>query len=334
MTTSLLSVQDLRVTLTSAHGAVQPVRGLSFDLDRGETLGIVGESGCGKSMTALALMGLLPDGFHIEGSITFRGEDLVGTDERRLCALRGNRMAMIFQEPMTSLNPLHRIGDQIAEPLMLHKGMSRRQALERAVELLERVGIPQPRSRLDAYPHQMSGGQRQRVMIAMALACDPDLLIADEPTTALDVTIQGQILDLIHGLVEDTGMALILISHDLGVIAETVQRVAVMYAGRAIETGPVHEVFANMAHPYSRGLFAAMPRLGRDAGGSQYPRPPLPTIPGIVPELHRLGPACAFADRCQLSEPRCRAEMPPEMAVGPLHQAECWRTEVSRSLLP
>ena len=334
MTAPLLSVQDLRVTLASAQGPVQPVRGLSFDLRKGETLGIVGESGCGKSMTALALMGLLPDGAHIEGRIAFHGKDLLKADENTLCALRGNRMAMIFQEPMTSLNPLHRIGEQIAEPLMLHKQMSRRQAREHVVGLLDRVGIPQPRSRLDAYPHQMSGGQRQRVMIAMALSCDPDLLIADEPTTALDVTIQGQILDLICGLVEDTGMALILISHDLGVIAETVERVAVMYAGRAIESGPVHEVFASMAHPYSRGLFAAMPRLGRFAGASHYPRPPLPTIPGIVPELHRLGPACAFADRCQLSEPRCRAEMPPDVTVGPRHQAECWRTDVSRSLLP
>ncbi|HLT76680.1 MAG TPA: ABC transporter ATP-binding protein [Ferrovibrio sp.] len=334
MTAPLLSVSDLRVTLASGQGPVQPVRGLSFDLRRGETLGIVGESGCGKSMTALALMGLLPDGARAEGRIAFQGEDLLQADEAALCRLRGNRMAMIFQEPMTSLNPLHRIGDQIAEPLMLHRGMNRRQALERAVELLDRVGIPQPRSRLDAYPHQMSGGQRQRVMIAMALACDPDLLIADEPTTALDVTIQGQILDLIQSLVEDSGMALILISHDLGVIAETVQHVMVMYAGRAIETGPVGEVFGDLTHPYSRGLFAAMPRLGRAGADNRYPRPPLPTIPGIVPELHRLGPACAFADRCPLSEPRCRAEMPPDVAVGPLHRAECWRTDVSRSLLP
>ncbi|WP_374300372.1 ABC transporter ATP-binding protein [Ferrovibrio sp.] len=323
----LLAVRDLRVTLTTARGPAEAVRGLDFSLNRGETLGIVGESGCGKSLTALALMGLLPDNARADGHVLFHGEDILQYDERRLCGLRGNRLAMIFQEPMTSLNPLHRIGDQIAEPLQQHLGLNRRQAYERAAELLDRVGIPNPRARLDSYPHQMSGGQRQRVMIAMALACDPDILIADEPTTALDVTIQGQILDLIRRLVDDSGMALILISHDLGVIAETVDRVLVMYAGRAVETGPVHEVFAGLRHPYARGLFAAMPRL---APGMPHPRPRLPTIPGVVPDLRDLGGACAFAPRCALAEPRCGSDFPPFVEVGPQHGAECWRTDMTQ----
>jgi peptide/nickel transport system ATP-binding protein len=326
MVAPLLSVSGLRVALRTARGTAEAVRGISFDLKKGETLGIVGESGCGKSLTALALMGLLPDGAVTSGQVRYNDEDLLAMPEPQLCGLRGNRLAMIFQEPMTSLNPLHRIGEQIAEPLQLHLGLSGRQALERVVELLDRVGIPNPRSRLEAYPHQISGGQRQRVMIAMALACDPDILIADEPTTALDVTIQGQILDLIRKLVDDSGMALVLISHDLGVIAETVDRVLVMYAGRAVETGPVREVFARMAHPYARGLFSAMPRI---APGRPHPRAPLPTIPGIVPDLHDLPSGCAFADRCNLAEPRCQAEFPPDAIIGQAHHAECWRTDVT-----
>ncbi|WP_341894520.1 ABC transporter ATP-binding protein [Ferrovibrio terrae] len=320
----LLSVTDLRVALQTARGVVEAVRGLSFTLDKGETLGIVGESGCGKSLTALALMGLLPDGAMASGEVLYDGHNLLTLNEQRLCGLRGNRLAMIFQEPMTSLNPLHCIGDQIAEPLQQHLKLSRRRARDRAVDLLDRVGIPNPRQRLDAYPHQMSGGQRQRAMIAMALACDPDILIADEPTTALDVTIQGQILDLIRRLVDDSGMGLVLISHDLGVIAETVDRVLVMYAGRAVEAGPVREVFARLAHPYARGLFSAMPRI---APGQPHPRTPLPTIAGIVPDLHDLPAACAFAERCNLAEPRCRAEFPPAVSIGPAHRAECWRTD-------
>jgi peptide/nickel transport system ATP-binding protein len=317
----LLSVRDLAVTLPGLHGPVQAVRGLDFELQKGETLGIVGESGSGKSMTALALMGLLPEGATAGGSVRFAGEDLLAADEDRLCALRGNRIAMIFQEPMTALNPLHRIGDQIAEPLMLHAGLNARQARDRAAELLERVGIPEPRARLDAWPHQLSGGQRQRAMIAMALACGPDILIADEPTTALDVTIQRQILDLIRRLVADEGMALILISHDLGVIADSVRRVLVMYAGRAIESGPVDRVFATLAHPYTRGLFAALPRL---QPGRPHPRPPLPVIPGSVPDPADLGAGCAFAGRCALADDRCRAEQPPATAVAGGHHAACW----------
>jgi peptide/nickel transport system ATP-binding protein len=327
----LLSVKDLRVTLQTGRGLVSAVRGVSFELKKGEVLGIVGESGCGKSLTALALMGLLPDSAGTCGEVRYGGQNLLALDETALCALRGNRLAMIFQEPMTSLNPLHRIGDQIIEPLQLHLKLGRAQARERAVELLDRVGIPNARARLEAHPHQLSGGQRQRVMIAMALACDPDILIADEPTTALDVTIQGQILDLIRGLVDESGMGLVLISHDLGVIAETADRVLVMYAGRAVESGPVQDVFARLAHPYARGLFAAMPQIaaGHDRQKLGQPRAPLPTIPGIVPDLADLPPACAFADRCDLVESRCRAEFPPDVTVGENHQAECWRIDVT-----
>jgi len=323
---ALLEVSDLKVNLRTARGSVQAVRGLNFSLERGETLGIVGESGCGKSMTALALMGLLPDNAAPTGRIALHGQNLLELSEAQLSALRGDRMAMIFQEPMTSLNPLHRIGEQIAEPLRLHRKMSQRQARERALDLLNRVGIPNPVQRIDAYPHQLSGGQRQRVMIAMALACEPDILVADEPTTALDVTIQGQILDLIGRLVDETGMGLILISHDLGVIAETVNRVLVMYAGRAVEHGPVQDVFERMAHPYTRGLFAAMPRLRE--GVASWPRPALPTIAGIVPDLHDLSDAgCAFAPRCGFADARCGKETPPNMDLGNDHTADCWHTE-------
>jgi len=317
----LLEARHLNVILPTGRGPMAVVRDLSFTLEKGEMLGIVGESGCGKSITALSLMGLLPDMAETQGELLFQGRDLNILSEAERCTLRGNRLAMIFQEPMTSLNPLHTIADQVAEPAMLHEGLSRAQGRERAADLLERVGIPNARQRLDAYPHQLSGGQRQRVMIAMALACKPDILIADEPTTALDVTIQGQILDLIVDLVEETGMGLILISHDLGVIAETVDRVMVMYAGRAVEQGPVAEVFARMAHPYAQGLFAAMPRLGAQ---NEWPRRKLATIPGIVPDLHERGPACSFADRCPLADPRCRSEPTPLIDVGPEHNAACW----------
>ena len=327
---ALLDVSGLKVNLHTARGQVQAVRGLDFSLERGETLGIVGESGCGKSMTALALMGLLPDNAQAVGRIGLHGQNLLEMNEAKLAALRGDRMAMIFQEPMTSLNPLHRIGEQIAEPLRLHRKMTPRQARERALDLLDRVGIPNPSQRIDAYPHQLSGGQRQRVMIAMALACEPDILVADEPTTALDVTIQGQILDLIGRLVDESGMALILISHDLGVIAETVDRVLVMYAGRAVEHGPVQDVFARMAHPYTRGLFAAMPRLHE--GVAAWPRPALPTIAGIVPDLHDLADhGCAFAPRCSLADARCGQQTPPNTNLGADlgndHGAACWHTE-------
>jgi len=317
----LLEVRDLRVSLRTARGPAEAVRGAGFALARGETLGLVGESGCGKSVTALALMGLLPEGATVSGSVRFGGRELVGLDDDAMCRLRGDRIAMVFQEPMTSLNPLHTVGRQVAEPLRLHRGLDAAAARAEALRLLERVGLPDARRRVDAYPHQLSGGQRQRVTIAMALACGPDLLIADEPTTALDVTIQGQILDLIAGLVAERGMALILISHDLGVIAENVDRMMVMYGGTVVEQGPTVDVFRHRAHPYTRGLFGARPRLG--AARDQ----PLATIPGTVPDLADLPAGCPFAGRCERAIDACRAALPAEVEVGPGHGARCIRIE-------
>ncbi|MBT7838585.1 MAG: ABC transporter ATP-binding protein [Rhodospirillaceae bacterium] len=322
---ALLQVDDLRVELQTSRGMVPAVRGVSFALEAGGTLGVVGESGCGKSITALALMGLLPDGARTSGRIGLDGENLLDLDEDALCRIRGNRIAMIFQEPMTSLNPVHRIGRQIAEPLRLHRGLKGANARDEVLGLLDRVGLPDPARRIDAYPHQMSGGQRQRVMIAMALSCSPDILLADEPTTALDVTIQGQILDLINELVEDSGMGLILISHDLGVIGETADNVAVMYGGAMVEQGPTDRLFAHLAHPYSQGLFAAVPQPGEARDG------PLRTIPGTVPELADLPPGCAFADRCARASDICWGQAPTMELVGPDrprdrqrdHQAAC-----------
>ena len=279
---ALLSVDDLRVTLNTARGPAEALRGITFSVARGETVGLVGESGCGKSLTALAVMGLLPQGAATRGSIRFDAQELVGLEEDAMCALRGNRIGMIFQEPMTALNPLHTVGHQVAEPLRLHKGASRAQAREQALNLLERVHLPQAAQRLDAYPHQLSGGQRQRVVIAIALACGPDLLIADEPTTALDTTVQREVLDLLDDLRRDTGMALLLISHNLDVMAARVERLAVMYGGSIVESGPTQRVFERRAHPYTRGLFAARPRLGTDR------KVPLATIAGRVPALHEM----------------------------------------------
>ncbi len=318
--TTLLDVRDLRVRLNTARGPADALRGVSFSLAKGETLGIIGESGCGKSMTALALMGLLPDGAVTSGSIRFDGDELVGADDARLCALRGRRIGMIFQEPMTALNPLHTVGTQVAEPLRHHLGMSKTEARAEALRLLERVRLPQAVQRLDAYPHQLSGGQRQRVMIAAALACGPELLIGDEPTTALDVSIQREILDLIAELVSERGMGLVLISHDLGVMAHTVQRVMVMYGGTVAESGPTRSVFERLAHPYTRGLFRARPQLG--AGRAR----PLATIPGRVPELVDMPRGCPFADRCGRVVEAC-AEMPPAFAVEPDHEARCFNME-------
>ncbi|MEQ8348011.1 MAG: ABC transporter ATP-binding protein [Sneathiellaceae bacterium] len=319
----LLAVQDLTVTLRTPRGPAPAVRGLDFALRRGEKLGIVGESGCGKSMTALALMGLLPDGAAVTGRIGLEGQDLLALPEAALCRIRGNRIGMIFQEPMTSLNPLHRIGRQVAEPLRLHRGLDAGAARARAIELLDRVGIPDAARRADAYPHELSGGQRQRAMIALALSCDPAVLIADEPTTALDVTIQGQILDLIEDLVEERGMALILISHDLGVIGEVVDRVMVMYGGMAVERGPVDAVFDRLTHPYSQGLFAALPKLRQDRGAAARLR----TIPGRVPELADLPAGCPFTPRCPIAEERCGVVPPPVVTVQAGHEAVCHRVE-------
>lgn len=320
---TLIAVDNLGVRLNTSRGPAQAVRGVSFALKRGETLGLVGESGCGKSVTALSLMGLLPDSAVVTGSIKLEGNELTRLPDADYCGLRGNRISMIFQEPMTALNPMHSIGHQVAEPLRRHQKYSASQARREAIALLDRVGLPDPAKRIDAYPHQFSGGQRQRVTIAMALACEPDLLIADEPTTALDVTIQGQILDLIADLVEERGMSMILISHDLGVIAENVQRMMVMYGGTVVESGPTDEVFRRMGHPYTQGLFRARPRLGARKGTR------LTTIAGTVPELADLPSGCAFSNRCPLVIDQCRAALPPMVDVGPGHGVRCIRTDVS-----
>ncbi len=325
---SLLLVTDLRVTLRTSRGPADALRGVSFALDKGETAGLIGESGCGKSITALALMGLLPEGARVAGSIRFDGRELTTLDESALCSLRGRRIGMVFQEPMTALNPLHTVGHQIAEPLRLHLGLSPRDARARALELLQRVRLPEAARRLDAYPHQLSGGQRQRIVIAIALACGPDLLIADEPTTALDVTVQREVLDLIAELVAERGMALLLISHNLGVMARTVRELMVMYGGSVVESGPTGSVFRRLAHPYTRALFASRPRLGLARGTR------LATIAGRVPELADLPAGCPFADRCAHVIDACRPAMPAPVAVTPVHAARCIRVfdlpEVSR----
>lgn len=318
---ALLEVSNLSVMLQTHRGPAHAVRDISFTLERGNTLGLIGESGCGKSITVMALMGLLPENARVTGSIRFDGQELVGLPEAKMCALRGDRMAMIFQEPMTALNPVHSVGRQVAEPLRLHRGMGSAQARREAIALLDRVGIPDAARRVDAYPHQFSGGQRQRITIAMALACGPDLLIADEPTTALDVTIQRQILELIRDLVAERGMALMLISHDLGLIAQNVERMLVMYGGSVVESGPTASVFTHRTHPYTLGLFAARPGL-RSARGQR-----LATIPGTVPELADLPPGCPFAGRCRFTIPECHVTRPDAVEVEPHHHARCIRLD-------
>ena len=323
----LLEATDLRLRLRTHAGAVDAVRGVSFRLRRGETLGLVGESGCGKSLTAMTLMGLQPEGATVSGSLRFHGEELIGQSEARWCALRGDRIAMVFQEPMAALNPVHTIGHQVAEPLRLHRGLSAAAARKEAVALLDRVGIADASRRFDAWPHQFSGGQRQRITIAMALACGPDLLIADEPTTALDVTIAGQILQLIRDLVRERSMGLILISHDLGVIAQNVSRMMVMYGGMVVESGPTREVFTRRAHPYTQGLFGSRPQLGMAAhqGGGRRAR--LAAIPGNVPELRHMPAGCPFAGRCPVAQPTCGDQKPADVRVAPDHHARCVRLE-------
>lgn len=325
----LLEVRNLSIELQTHRGPALAVRDVSFTLERGDTLGLVGESGCGKSITVMALMGLLPEGAKVSGSILFEGQELVGRPEREMCQLRGDRIGMVFQEPMTALNPVHTVGHQVAEPLRLHRGLSAAAARKEAIALLDRVGIPDAARRIDAYPHQFSGGQRQRVTIAMALACGPDLLVADEPTTALDVTIQRQILDLMRGLVAERGMAMILISHDLGVIAQNVRRMLVMYGGSVVESGTTASVFAHRMHPYSLGLFAARPGV-RTAKGQR-----LATIPGTVPELVDLPRGCPFAGRCRFTIPECHVTVPPPFEVAPGHHARCIRLDaVAAELRP
>ena len=323
----LLAVEDLRVAFESDRGIVtQAVAGVSFALARGRTLGIVGESGCGKSVTALAIMRLLPrPNVQISGAVLFEGRDLGQLPERTMQDLRGNRLAMIFQEPMTSLNPSFTVGDQIGEALQRHRGLSASGARRAAIGMLERVRMPSPQVRVDEYPHKLSGGMRQRVMIAMALACAPALLIADEPTTALDVTIQAQILELLAKLREETGTAVILITHDLGVVAETCDEVAVMYAGEIVELAPAEDLFEAPQHPYTVGLLGSIPLLN-------VKRQRLTTITGSVPALSGAFVGCRFASRCPFVEVRCRAEPPPLAAVGSGRLSRCWRAPLEALL--
>jgi len=319
----ILEVVDLRVEFATRAGIARVINGVSFALGQGETLGIVGESGCGKSMTALAIMGLVPppSGRISGGKILLRDDDLVKFSEKRMQDIRGNEISMIFQEPMTSLNPVFNIGNQIAETVSLHEGLSKRESFDRAVEMLRAVGIPAPERRVKEYPHQMSGGMRQRVMIAMALACRPDVLIADEPTTALDVTVQAQIFDLLQELKEQTGTAIILITHDMGVIANIAQRVVVMYAGYKVEEGPVGEIITKPTHPYTRGLLRCVPDLKADPGPD---REELMEIPGIVPDPSQLGVDCPFRPRCNDAMEQCTEHMPLFTEVGRGHRVACW----------
>ncbi len=305
----LLDIDDLTVAFATRHATFEAVRGVSLQVARGEVVGLVGESGCGKSVTALACLRLLPRGVARirSGSIRLDGEELLTLPEPQMRRVRGNRIAMIFQEPMTALNPVFTVGDQVMEPLKIHLGMRGAPARARAAELLAQVGIGEPERRLKDYPHHLSGGQRQRVMIAMALACDPDLLIADEPTTALDVTIQAQILALLARLRRERGLAVLLITHDMGVVAQTADRVAVMYAGEIVEHAATEPLFADPRHPYTRGLLASIPRPGLAR---------LTPIPGQVPPLERLPGGCAFHDRCAWAEPACAAAPPPVQTDG------------------
>jgi peptide/nickel transport system ATP-binding protein len=324
----LLEVRDLACHFFTLDGVVRAVDGVSFAVRRGETLGIVGESGCGKSVTALSVLRLLQKGTGriVGGSVRFEGRELTTLGDDEIKELRGHRISMIFQEPMTSLNPVLTIGVQIAENVVRHMKLGWREAMDRAVEMLRLVRVPDPERRIHDYPHQLSGGMRQRVMIAIALSCDPQLLIADEPTTALDVTIQAQILELMVELKEKTGTAIMMITHDLGVVAETTQRVMVMYAGRKVEEAPVDVLFANPLHPYTVGLMRARPRLDMDAEEAGR-RPRLQEIPGIVPSLNRSIVGCAFAPRCAFATDRCRAER-PELEMRPNgHLVACFEAD-------
>jgi peptide/nickel transport system ATP-binding protein len=322
---ALLDVKDLETVFSIEGGSFRAVDHVSFSIERGRTLGIVGESGCGKSVTSLSIMGLVPTppGRIAGGEILFEGEDLRQKSPSELRDIRGNGIAMIFQEPMTSLNPVYTVGYQIAEGLIRHRGLGQAAARKRAIDLLHRVRIPAPENRVDDYPHQMSGGMRQRVMIAMALACEPRLLIADEPTTALDVTIQAQILALMRTLRDETGTAILLITHDLGVIAELADEVAVMYAGRIVEQAPVKMLFADPQHPYTLGLLGSLPRL--DTVQDR-----LIAIEGSVPEPLRMPQGCRFSPRCPLADSRCRTEMPPLGELAPGHRVACWKAPVER----
>jgi peptide/nickel transport system ATP-binding protein len=317
ISTKLLQVKNLCLELETARGRVRALEDMSFSLEKGKTLGLIGESGCGKSLTAMSIIGLLPENAHATGSIIFEGQELCNLRDSAYAKLRGARIAMVFQEPMTALNPVQTIGEQIAEPLRLHQGLARTTAKFRALELLDRVQLPRSRERLEAYPHELSGGQRQRVMIAMALSCRPVLLIADEPTTALDASTQKEVLALMHTLVREDKMSLLLISHDLGLMHDHVDEVAVMYAGSIVEQAATQALFSRRVHPYTQGLFAARPKLGL-ARGSR-----LATIPGSVPELHAMPLGCAFAPRCGQVVPQCLRERPPLRQLAVERSARC-----------
>ena len=325
MTTPLLRVSNLHTRFKTDDGTVHAVNGVDFSVERAETLCIVGESGCGKSVTALSVLGLLPEpqGWIEDGKIVFEDLDLATAPAAALRAIRGNRISMIFQEPMTSLNPVYRIGEQIIEPLCRHRKIRKKDAWDKAVEMLEKVGIPDPEDRVCRYPHELSGGMRQRAMIGMALICDPSLLIADEPTTALDVTIQAQILGLINELKDNFGTAVLMITHDLGVVAETADNVAVMYLGKIVEYAPVSRLFEAPLHPYTRGLMESIPQLDK-------PVPPdrkLPVIKGTVPGLIELPRGCPFAERCPNMFERCRELPPPSVEMGGGQLVRCWLYE-------
>lgn len=315
---SLLEIRALNIAFRTSTTPLKVVGNLSFDVNESEVFGLVGESGCGKSLTALSIMGILPSTAYAEGSINFKGTDLLKLDTESMRRLRGMEMAMIFQEPMTSLNPVLTVGYQIAEVMTTHLGLSKRDAFDRALELLRDVKIPSPEIRIKEYPHQMSGGMRQRVMIAMAIACNPSLLIADEPTTALDVTVQSQILQLLHGIRKDRGMSLLLITHDLGIISENADRVAIMYAGRLMELAEARELFSNPGNPYTRGLLESIPR---ERGVSLKP------IPGFVPKPDALPPGCKFSDRCRFVIPDCRDKEPELEALTAGHFVRCIRAK-------
>jgi len=323
----LLDVEDLQVEFKTRRGTALVLNGVDFELSAGETLCVVGESGCGKSMTALALLRLIPTppGRIRGGRVLFNGEDLLQASDARMREVRGNRISMIFQEPMTSLNPVFSVGEQIAESLRLHAGLDGGQARERAIEMLRQVGIPAPERRVDEYPHQLSGGMRQRVMIAMALACRPDILIADEPTTALDVTVQAQIFDLLRELQRDKGTAILLITHDMGAVAEMADRVMVMYAGRVIEQGRANDVLSSPGHPYTQGLIECLPDLGSSQQAAE--RVELTEIAGVVPSIWELGQGCAFRERCPQAMARCASQVPPMFDAGGGHGVACWLRE-------
>jgi peptide/nickel transport system ATP-binding protein len=323
---TLLEIADLKTHFFTRDGVVRAVDGVSYDVGAGETLAVVGESGCGKSVTALSILRLVPQppGRIVGGAVRFAGRDLLGLSEAAMRDIRGNEISMIFQEPMTSLNPVLTVSRQIGETLILHQGLDHAAAAARVLEMLRLVRIAEPERRAGQYPHELSGGMRQRVMIAMALACNPQLLIADEPTTALDVTIQAQILDLMRELKAKTGAAIILITHDLGVVAEMAERVVVMYAGRKVEEAPVRELFRRPRHPYTLGLLASVPRLGATLGRAEAPR--LAEIPGTVPSLREPIIGCAFAPRCAYATERCRREAPPLEAKAPGHVAACFES--------